>query len=92
MQTDRERYLPEIIEQHDGAPGYWVNLMALNARQHPQMFVVMNLAVRVGQVVAAYYKKKYKRPRASLSAPGCCRRSVRPRMPRSRAAIRCRAG
>jgi hypothetical protein len=70
MQTDRERYMGEIVAQHDNAPGYWVSLMAANGHQHPKTLVVMNLAVRIGQVVAAYYKKVFKRPRPSFVCPG----------------------
>jgi membrane-associated phospholipid phosphatase len=70
MQIDRERYLGEIVVQHDGAPAYWVSLLAVNGHQHSRTLVVMNLAVRIGQVVAAYYKKKYRRPRPSYVCPG----------------------
>src|SRR5262249_1648584 len=70
MQIDRERYMAEIVTQHDNAPGYWVSLMAVNNRQHHNTLVVMNLAVRIGQIVAAFYKDKYKRPRPSFVCPG----------------------
>jgi hypothetical protein len=70
MQTDRERYMGEIVAQHDNAPGYWVSLMAVNNDQHFDTLVVMNLAVRIGQIVAAFYKDYYKRPRPSFVSPG----------------------
>jgi hypothetical protein len=70
MQTDRERYLTEIVFQHDNAPGYWVSLMDINNHLHPRTLVVLNLAVRIGQVVAAYYKKYFNRPRPSFVCPG----------------------
>jgi hypothetical protein len=70
MQTDRERYLGEIVAQHDNAPGYWESLMGINNRHHHHTLVVMNLAVRIGQVVAAYYKRKFERPRPSFVCPG----------------------
>ncbi|WP_158626785.1 phosphatase PAP2 family protein [Bradyrhizobium sp. RP6] len=70
MQTDRERYMGEIVAQHDNAPGYWVSLMAANNREHHYTLVIMNLAVRIGQIVAAFYKDYYKRPRPSYACPG----------------------
>jgi len=70
MQTDRERYMVEILAQHDNAPGYWVSLMAVNNREHHHTLVVMNLAVRIGQIVASFYKYHYKRPRPSFVCPG----------------------
>lgn len=70
MQIDRERYMGEIIFQHDNAPGYWVSMLGVNNRAHYYTLVLMNLAVRIGQVVAVYYKKKYKRPRPSFICPG----------------------
>jgi len=70
MQTDRERYMAEIVAQHDNAPAYWVSLMAVNGHQHLLTLVVMNLAVRIGQIVAAYYKKRFMRPRPSYVCPG----------------------
>jgi acid phosphatase (class A) len=44
--------------------------MAMNDRLNPKTLVVLNLAVRIGQVVAAYYKMKFKRPRPSFVCPG----------------------
>jgi len=70
MQNDRERYLPEILIQHDNAPAYWGALLALDHSTYPKTFQVLNLAVRIGQIVAAYYKWKYKRPRPSYVCPG----------------------
>ncbi|TYO67235.1 phosphatase PAP2 family protein [Bradyrhizobium hipponense] len=70
MQTDRERYMAEIVIQHDNAPAYWVSMLSINSHAHFKTLVVMNLAVRIGQIVAAYYKKKYKRPRPSFVCPG----------------------
>ena len=58
MQTDRERYMTEIVFQHDNAPGYWVSLMDINNHLHPKTLIVMNLAVRIGQVVAAYLQEE----------------------------------
>jgi acid phosphatase (class A) len=70
MQTDRERYMAEIIFQHDNAPSYWGTMLAINNRAHYKTLVVMNLAVRIGQIVAAYYKKKHNRTRPSFVCPG----------------------
>jgi len=70
MQIDRERYMGEIVFQHDNAPGYWVSMLDINSRAHLKTLVVTNLAVRVGQIVAAYYKKKYDRTRPSFVCPG----------------------
>jgi hypothetical protein len=70
MQFDRERYMTEIIFQHDNAPGYWVSMLDINSRAHFKTLVVINLAVRIGQIVAAYYKKSYNRARPSFVCPG----------------------
>ena len=70
MQTDRERYMAEIVFQHDNAPGYWSALLALNPGQNKHSLILINLAVRIGQIVAAHYKWQYKRTRPSYVCPG----------------------
>ena len=73
--------MAEIVAQHDNAPGYWVSLMAVNNAEHYNTVVVMNLAVRIGQIVAAFYKDYYdatatvicvSRPAAGLRSTGAC--------------------
>ena len=70
MQNDRERYLPEILAQHDNAPAYWGAMLGINRSNYPNTLVVLHLAVRIGQLVAAYYKHHFDRARPSYVCPG----------------------
>ena len=70
METDRERYFAEIVFQHDNAPGYWSALLALNPGHNMHAMILINLAVRIGQIVAAHYKWHFKRTRPSYVCPG----------------------
>ena len=62
--------MAEIVFQHDNAPGYWSALMALNPGQNKHSLILINLAVRIGQIVAAYYKSIFNRTRPSYVCPG----------------------
>ena len=70
MAKDRERYLAEIIAQHNDAPGYWVGLLRLDRQTYPWTLRVLSLASRIGEFVAMYAKKHFDRPRASEVSPG----------------------
>lgn len=70
MMQDRERYLAEIIAQHDGAPDCWIALLGLTRTRKPWTRRVLSFAARVGELVAMHSKLKYKRARPSQVAPG----------------------
>jgi len=70
MQTDRERYLQEIIAQHDNAPLYWLSMMGITQLAKPYTFTLLHIALRIGEMAVVFYKKTYKRPRPSQICPG----------------------
>src|SRR5262249_9748560 len=70
MRIDRERYLPEILFQHDNAPSYWLGMLALDRGTHPLVQEVLYTAKRIGEVPTTYFKHKFDRPRPSSVCPG----------------------
>lgn len=70
MAKDRERYLAEIIAQHNDAPGYWIALLRLDRRSYPWTLRVLSLASRIGEFVAIHAKDIFNRPRPSQVSPG----------------------
>jgi hypothetical protein len=70
MRQDRERYLPEILAQHDGAPLYWISLMGLTRETKPNTLQLIHAAVKIGEMAVVYFKDQMKRPRASEICPG----------------------
>ncbi len=70
MQTDRERYLPEIVAQHDNAPLYWLSMMGITQLAKPYTFTLLHIALRIGEMAVVFYKNHYHRPRPSQICPG----------------------
>jgi membrane-associated phospholipid phosphatase len=70
MARDRERYLAEIITQHNDAPGYWIGLLRLDRPTYPWTLRVLSLASRIGEFVAIHAKRIFDRPRPSQVSPG----------------------
>lgn len=70
MARDRERYMAEIITQHNDAPGYWIGLLRLDRGTYPWTLRVLSLASRIGEFVAIHGKQVFKRPRPSQVSPG----------------------
>jgi hypothetical protein len=70
MRQDRERYLAEIIAQHDGAPLYWLSLMGITESSKPASFRLVHMAVRIGETAVMFYKDMFRRPRPSEVCPG----------------------
>jgi membrane-associated phospholipid phosphatase len=70
MEQYRATYLAEICEQQDRAPAYWTGLIGMNRSQHPNSFLLLNVALRTGELVAMHYKNLFMRPRPSTLMPG----------------------
>ena len=70
MRDDRDRYMPELLSQADGAPMSWISLMRIDRGQMPWTLALMSIALRIGEMVAMYYKNIYKRTRPSTLFPG----------------------
>ncbi len=70
MADDRDRYMPEILAQADGAALYWLQLLNLGGGEKPGTHAVIAYAQRVGEMVALHYKNKFTRVRPSALCPG----------------------
>jgi len=70
MHDDRDRYMPELLGQADGAPLSWIGVMRLDRGQAPWTLALMSIALRIGEMIAMHYKYFYKRPRPSTLFPG----------------------
>ncbi len=70
MQTERERYLAEILAQQNGAPRYWQSLLGITRRAKPASYRVIRSAARIGEMAVVYYKEQFRRPRPSTVCPG----------------------
>ena len=70
MADDRARYMPEILAQINGAPGYFVSLLGLNSSRQPWTSALITYSLRIGEFVAIHFKRKYRRVRPSTVCPG----------------------
>jgi hypothetical protein len=70
MEDQRDRYLPELAGQADGAPGYWLTLLGIEQGERPNTVILMATALRIGEMIAMHFKRKYQRVRPSTLAPG----------------------
>jgi hypothetical protein len=70
MENDRAAYLPEILAQHDNAPFYWISMLGMTNGSKPASLKLMQMAMRIGEMAAIVYKKKYMRVRPSTISPG----------------------
>jgi hypothetical protein len=70
MENDRASYMAEIVAQHDNAPFYWFSLLDLTNGSKPATLKLLQMALRIGELTAIYYKDQFKRVRASVIAPG----------------------
>jgi hypothetical protein len=70
MEDQRDRYLPELAGQADGAPGYWITLLGIQQIERPVTVALMATVLRIGEAIAMHFKRKYKRTRPSTLAPG----------------------
>lgn len=70
MENDRAAYLPEILAQHENAPFYWISQLGMTDGSKPKSMLLMQMAMRIGEMVAIYYKAKFQRVRPSAICPG----------------------
>jgi hypothetical protein len=70
MEDDRERYMAEALEQADGIPRYFVQLMALDYGRKPWTMELIRAALAIGNLVYMHYKKENRRVRPSTICPG----------------------
>jgi acid phosphatase (class A) len=70
MRQDRERYMAEILAQHDHAPLYWMSLLEITQRTKPYTLQLIFDAVKIGETAVLFFKAKYNRPRPSQICPG----------------------
>ena len=69
MQTERDLYMAEIVAQADSAVNYWLALLGITRKAKPKSVLLLQIAGRIGELVAMFYKKKYLRPRPSTVCP-----------------------
>jgi adenylate cyclase len=64
---DREDRFLEIIDQHDaeGAIGYYLGMLMIDPARHPNTYLLIRAARRVGELVVMCLKQKYRCPRPS---------------------------
>jgi hypothetical protein len=70
MENDRAGYMAEIVAQHDNAPFYWITLLGMTDGSKPATLKLMQMAMRIGEMTAIFYKEKYSRVRPSAICPG----------------------
>jgi hypothetical protein len=70
MADDRDRYMPEILAQADGAPLYWLQLLEIGSGEKAGTHALISFAQRAGETAALYFKEQYKRVRPSELCPG----------------------
>jgi acid phosphatase (class A) len=67
--TERPEAMGEIIQQHQNFQLCWLQLLMIDASTHPNTFLLMKLAARVGETLMIHFKRKYDRPRPSQVCP-----------------------
>jgi acid phosphatase (class A) len=56
--TERPEALGEIVQQHVNFQVCWLQLLMITRNSHPQTFLLMKLAARVGEVAMMYFKRQ----------------------------------
>jgi membrane-associated phospholipid phosphatase len=69
METDRDRYMSEILAQYDSAPFFWLRMMGLTKGSKPATIRLGHVCLRIGEMVAIFYKKIFLRPRPNIICP-----------------------
>ena len=70
MEDDRERYMFEALEQADGIPRYFMQLMGIDQTRKPWTMELVKSALAIGNLVYMHYKSVYRRVRPSFICPG----------------------
>jgi hypothetical protein len=68
-EAERETLLREILVQHDGFGGYFLDMLTIRRETHPATFLVLMIASKVGELVMVYFKNRFRRPRPSQLCP-----------------------
>ena len=68
---DREDRFAEIIQQHDaeGAISYFLGMLMIDPARHPNTYLLIRVARRVGELVTMVLKGTYNVPRPSQFCP-----------------------
>jgi len=70
MQRDeRDERLPDILAQDTEFPQYFLHLLGMTEATHPETFLVLKIAARVGENAMVYFKDRYRRERPSQIIP-----------------------
>ena len=70
MEDDRERYMAEALEQADGIPRYFVQILAADRARRPWTMELVQAALAIGNLTYMYYKAYFRRVRPSFLCPG----------------------
>jgi acid phosphatase (class A) len=68
-ETVRPERLPEIIRQDTGFPDYFLRLLMISPESHPETFKLMKVAARCAEMLMAWAKLKFSRPRPQQLLP-----------------------
>lgn len=55
--TERPEALGEIVQQHQNFQVCWLQLLMITRNSHPNTFLLMKLAARVGELMMMYFKR-----------------------------------
>lgn len=67
--TERPEALGEIMEQDQSFQVGLLHLLMINGLSHPQTYLLMKLAARVGEMMMVHLKRKFNRARPSQICP-----------------------
>jgi membrane-associated phospholipid phosphatase len=70
MEDDRERYMAEALEQADGIPRYFVQVLAADRMRRPWTMELIQAALAIGNLAYMSYKAHFRRVRPSFLCPG----------------------
>src|SRR5207247_286192 len=66
---ERPGLVNEILDQNARLRGYFAQVLMLSAWSHPDTLKVIEMTMRVAQMVAVYFKLKFRRPRPQQVCP-----------------------
>jgi len=69
QKTERGPAIAEIVAQNTEFHLYFLGLLSISSRSHRQTYLLLKIAARIGEMMMAYFKMKYSRPRPSQMYP-----------------------